>query len=729
MSTYWHRRQSRTPYFIVPQYCIKPQKGQQSSSSPPDYRTCGSGCVAKWPRKHRYQRYQSACRYTHSYAEMKVFSNLVALVSVCVCFRVADSYHAEVSHEAIQSDAASDAIYTGSFLNFDEIDDLFKVDVSNAPRMRSGATMGVHIPLTRNSTWRPQLARATLDPHEPVAFEIINKKTLGDLEILSGNFRDESGNLAGDNIIVRRISTGGVLNNNIVNGEGHRIHGHKNSKEQRMVISEVGHYYPDEDDSFEDEDFEEDQKVYAEMTQELGLIEGRSTARGATRDSEGNIVMDMLCGMAPRGLAHAGDSESLCAAEVESINLALENTDVHNIKLRLVGVKIYPEADTLGTSGSEGIARAREIMLRDRAAFGADLMTMWLFDPTSSTRGKAYRPGFQSIMEMRALSTLRHEVGHNMGERHCPEDAEANGWRGYRQPETNRGTILCGQDISMFSNTYKTDRGHRVGLPGVTGAHGISAWLQNAERVSAFMPMVVPWNWEHRIQLQRTIVTATGSTPGRETWTIPSGAERVVVWIATRLEQNKEYPMMYISRGSQPTNRNFELVSVGYNNHGTRNNAYIEIKPAVAGTYHLAVYLRRTVTVSFDCIIFAYGQGLGSGSTPSVAPTNVPTTTRTTTRATAAATTTRATTTRTTTTRPEATTRPGAATTRTTTRPVAATNWPQATTIRRTTTRPAASTPWPGIPTQDEGSQIPAPPVTDFTTAPGTLRPSWNRYL
>eukprot|EP01053_Blabericola_migrator_P006942 Blabericola_migrator_1__6941@NODE_3516_length_1714_cov_6_107468_g2183_i0_p3_GENE_NODE_3516_length_1714_cov_6_107468_g2183_i0NODE_3516_length_1714_cov_6_107468_g2183_i0_p3_ORF_typecomplete_len162_score12_58_NODE_3516_length_1714_cov_6_107468_g2183_i05341019 len=149
---------------------------------------------------------------------------------------------------------------------------------------------------------------------------------------------------------------------------------------------------------------------------------------------------------------------------------------------------------------SKMTSHARELMSAYRADYGADLMTLWIRDPDTSTRGKGYVEGFQSLMEAHAVSTL-------------------------------------------------TDGGYDVGSSSV--ANAADAWRTRAAEMSAAMPSVIPDNWDNRVEVLRDTLTWENSVGEVKSFTLSSDAERVTILISAKPEMLKDYPYLYAKMGSE----------------------------------------------------------------------------------------------------------------------------------------------------------------------------------
>lgn len=129
--------------------------------------------------------------------------------------------------------------------------------------------------------------------------------------------------------------------------------------------------------------------------------------------SVGPYVIDMLIGYSRSAVeAAGGDAHANALAQVESVNLALRNSLVTDISMRLVGVQIvesnYPiTPDTL--------ARLPEVFSEGMRVYEPDLLYgIFSGHPEDSSVGWAYVPGRTAIGYIYG-EAFRHEVGHNAG--------------------------------------------------------------------------------------------------------------------------------------------------------------------------------------------------------------------------------------------------------------------------------------------------------------------------
>lgn len=101
--------------------------------------------------------------------------------------------------------------------------------------------------------------------------------------------------------------------------------------------------------------------------------------------------------------------------------------------------------------------------------------------------GWAYVGGRYSINYINSPTVFRHEVAHNAGGSHCP-DGKSHRF-GYNNGRV--GTILCGNQVPFYSNPDLRDV-QGIPLGDARTANMARVWRENAARMSAYSPAVVP---------------------------------------------------------------------------------------------------------------------------------------------------------------------------------------------------------------------------------------------
>ncbi|MNU50137.1 hypothetical protein D3C71_390970 [compost metagenome] len=200
-------------------------------------------------------------------------------------------------------------------------------------------------------------------------------------------------------------------------------------------------------------------------------------------------VIDMFIGYSRSAVeAGGGDVVANALAKVEGVNLALRNSLVTNVTLKLVGVQVieqnYPvTTEVLGNINAifkEGIDRSRPDLI-----YG-----MFSGHPDDSAGGWGYIRGRTAISHVNG-EAFRHEVGHNAGGAHCY--AEGGGFFPYAYGYNNgkTPTIQCGNESPYYSNPLVKDA-YDLPLGNALIANMAYVWRNNAKRLSSYAPTVIP---------------------------------------------------------------------------------------------------------------------------------------------------------------------------------------------------------------------------------------------
>lgn len=202
----------------------------------------------------------------------------------------------------------------------------------------------------------------------------------------------------------------------------------------------------------------------------------------ATKSSAlaGPYVIDMLVGYSKSAVqAAGGDAFANALAQVESVNLALRNSHVSNVSMRLVGVQVveqnYPiSGDTLERLSaifSTGIQHYEPDMVYGIFSGHADDTAVgWAYVPGRTAIGYIYGEAF------------RHEVGHNAGGGHCYESGGSYN-NGFSNGKSS--TAQCGNESPYYSTPAVRDQ-HGLPLGDSATADMARVWRENAERLSSY---------------------------------------------------------------------------------------------------------------------------------------------------------------------------------------------------------------------------------------------------
>lgn len=279
------------------------------------------------------------------------------------------------------------------------------------------------------------------------------------------------------------------------------------------------------------------------------------------RNAQGEIVIDVLAGFSKAAVAFIGDHEAFALVQIASVNSALKQSRVEGVRVRLVGTQVvdkdYPiTTETLGnvsTVYAEGIRQ-----------YSPDAITSFIVGDSDvdTAVGWAYVNGRYSINYIGSPSAFRHEFGHNVGGHHCNE-GEAGYAFGYNNGHF--GTIMCGNAIGYYSDPDVKDR-RGVPVGDARTAHMTRVWRQNAARMSAYQPAVMPLQDE----ASSLVLDERVDLKARETryfpLDVPEGTQRLVFSVVDgELTEDPGKVQLLLKHGSKPTNNSFDYRSVaGY---------------------------------------------------------------------------------------------------------------------------------------------------------------------
>lgn len=199
----------------------------------------------------------------------------------------------------------------------------------------------------------------------------------------------------------------------------------------------------------------------------------------------GPYVIDVLIGYSSSAVAIAGGNATANAlAQVESVNLALRNSLVSNVSMKLVGVQII---DRNYSMTPETLGQLRNIFSAGMQTYDPDMLFgVFAPHPDDSASGWGDLSGRKAIGHVNDGWIFRHEIGHNAGGFHCHQQGGSYKFGFYNGKS---GTIQCGDDTSYYSTPNVQDAN---GLPrgNAETADMARVWRENAERLSSYANFV-----------------------------------------------------------------------------------------------------------------------------------------------------------------------------------------------------------------------------------------------
>jgi hypothetical protein len=201
--------------------------------------------------------------------------------------------------------------------------------------------------------------------------------------------------------------------------------------------------------------------------------------------TEEPLVVDIFMGYSRSAVeAAGGDVVANALAKVESVNLALRNSLVTSVSLRLVGVQVveqsYPVTgetlSNLPTIFKDGIQRSQPDLIHG----------MFTSHPDDTAGGWGEYRGRKAISHVIG-EAFRHEVGHNAGGAHCYSDGGAISTYAYGYNNGKTHTIQCGNGNPYYSNPLVKD-GDGLPIGHVLTANMARVWRNNEKRLSSYAP-------------------------------------------------------------------------------------------------------------------------------------------------------------------------------------------------------------------------------------------------
>ncbi|MGE7958391.1 discoidin domain-containing protein [Pseudomonas sp. NPDC089530] len=305
------------------------------------------------------------------------------------------------------------------------------------------------------------------------------------------------------------------------------------------------------------------------------------------RNAAGEIVIDLLAGFSDRSAAFVGDAEAYALAQVVAINRAVKQSLIQGVRVRLVGTQVVRE-DMPITTGS--LAQISTLFAEGIKQYSPDLVTSFVRGiPGEDTAiGWAYVNGRYSINYINSAVAFRHELGHNIGGSHC---SDGKSYRfGYNNGRV--GTILCGNHVPYYSNPDVNDsRG--VPLGDAQTANMARVWRENAAKISAYAPAVVPLADEQGTQLLQQSVNLAKGELRYFPLDVKPGTQRLAFSVTHGpLNEPAGKVQLLLKRGAQPSVDDYDYRSL------ENNGVALGVNDPQPGRWYLAVRAEKNKTVT-----------------------------------------------------------------------------------------------------------------------------------
>ncbi len=290
-----------------------------------------------------------------------------------------------------------------------------------------------------------------------------------------------------------------------------------------------------------------------------GQQESQSGQRSfqAHRNAQGETVIDLLAGFSQKAANWVGDHEAYALVQVASVNRALKQSQVQGVRVRLVGTQVVAEDYPITTGTLSQVSRVYAQGMRQ---YSPDVVASFIMGTpgVDTAVGWGYLPGRYSINYINSSTTFRHELAHNIGGNHC---SDGSSYRfGYNNGRV--GTILCGNHVGYYSNPdIKDNQG--VPLGDARTANMARVWRENAARMSAYSPSVVPLEGEQALSILEQRVSLAPRETRYYPVDVPEGTQRLVFSVldGERSERAGQVRLL-LKRGAQPSNSSFDYRSI-----------------------------------------------------------------------------------------------------------------------------------------------------------------------
>ncbi|BBP80607.1 hypothetical protein PHLH8_02490 [Pseudomonas sp. Pc102] len=327
--------------------------------------------------------------------------------------------------------------------------------------------------------------------------------------------------------------------------------------------------------------------------------ESRSGLRSfqVDRNVQGETVIDLLAGFSQAAADYIGDHEAYALVQVASVNRALQQSKVQGVRLRLVGTQVVPK-DVAITSPN--VNQVRNVFAEGMRRYSPDVVASFVVGiPGENTAvGWGQLPGRYTINSIKSSTVFRHELAHNIGGSHCSDGSHYR--FGYNNGRV--GTILCGNHVGYFSNPdVKDSRG--VPLGNATTANMARVWRENAARMSAYSPSVVPLEEERGTSILSQKVSLSSGQTRYFPVDVPEGTRRLVFSVVDgELTEKAGQVQLLLKRGAQPSGTSYDYRSV--RNH----NVSLGVNDPQPGRWYLAINTDNRATQ--DQVLEAHAYGL-----------------------------------------------------------------------------------------------------------------------
>ena len=205
---------------------------------------------------------------------------------------------------------------------------------------------------------------------------------------------------------------------------------------------------------------------------------------------QNSVVIDVFIGFSESARRLFVDLDLVATQMVEEVNNALVNSQVENVRLDLTGTGVA--ANNPGVL-PEVVSQVEHWFTKKIHELQPDVVA---FVQPRKERDTALGHGslgayvsdngFSTTAVFPPTAVFRHEMGHNLGGGHCAGDRNLKDFpyaHGYSNSNSGWKTIMCGNNINMYSNPDVLDHlGYPMGDPET--ANMARVWRERAKAIS-----------------------------------------------------------------------------------------------------------------------------------------------------------------------------------------------------------------------------------------------------
>jgi hypothetical protein len=211
------------------------------------------------------------------------------------------------------------------------------------------------------------------------------------------------------------------------------------------------------------------------------IIDNARNKGAKSSGKSGPYVIDMLVGFS-RAAVVGGDATANALALVEGVNLALRNSQVRDVSVKLAGVQVIEQNYPIVGDTLDKIPQLFSVGIE---MYDPDMVSgVFAGHPGDNAGGYGFMPGNFSIGH-NSVEVFRHEVGHNAGGHHCYKDGGGLVPYGYGFDNGKTHTAQCGNNSSYYSTPSVLDQ-HGLRIGDASTADMARVWRENAQRLFSY---------------------------------------------------------------------------------------------------------------------------------------------------------------------------------------------------------------------------------------------------